>query len=109
MEQNIKDDDFFESGVNEEIPLRNTNNVRAKANKCNQCKYESSSNSTLKRHLISHSGEKPNKCDQCNYVLRMLSSKHFEDTFENTQRRKAKQMQAMLICLLRSKCFKDTF
>ena len=74
MEQNIKDDYFFECGVNEEIPLRNTNNARAKANKCNQCKYESSSKSTLKRHPISHSGEKPNKCDQCNYACSQAST-----------------------------------
>ena len=37
MDQNLKDGDFLESGV--DIPLRNTNNVGEKSNKCNQCEY----------------------------------------------------------------------
>ena len=61
-----------------------------KTNKCNQCGFASSSSSALRRHLKTHSGEKPNKCNQCDY---MHPPAQFEDSFENTQWRKAKQMQ----------------
>ena len=47
-----------ESGVNVDVPLRNTNNERDKSNKCNQCDYASSSPGNLRRHLKTHSGEK---------------------------------------------------
>ena len=35
MDQNFIDDDFSESGVNVDVPLRNTNNEGEKSNKCN--------------------------------------------------------------------------
>ena len=66
MDRNLKDYDSF--GVNVDIPFRNTNNVREKSNKCNQCNYASSLKSSLKRHLKTHRGEKPNKCKQCDFA-----------------------------------------
>ena len=87
-----------------------------KPNKCNQCEYESSYASALRTHLNRHSGERPYKCNQCDYAssyvfsLRTHLKTHseeksnkcdfitgipFEDTFENTQWRKVKQMQPM--------------
>ena len=58
MDQNLIDDDLSESGVNEDIPLINTNNQGEKPNKCNQCEYASSRADTLRTHLKTHSGEK---------------------------------------------------
>ena len=49
MDQNL-DDDFYESGVNVDIPT-NTNNEGEKSNKCNQCEYASSVKSSLRSHL----------------------------------------------------------
>ena len=80
MDQNLIDDDFSESGVNEGVPLRNTNNEGENSNKCNQCDYASSDAGNLRAHLKIHSGEKLKCC---------------EETFENAQWRKAKQMQPM--------------
>ena len=68
MDQNLVDDNFSESGVNEDVPLRNTNNEGEKSYKCKQCKYTSSVKSNLSRHLKTHSGEKSNKCDQCDFA-----------------------------------------
>ena len=64
MDQDLIADDLCESGVNVDVPLRNTNNEREKSNKCNQCDYASSQAGDLKRHLKMHSGEKTNKCNQ---------------------------------------------
>ena len=44
----------------------------------------------LRIHLKTHSGEKSSKYSQCNYA-----SSQFEDTFENSQWKKVKQMQQM--------------
>ena len=67
MDQNLIDDDFSESGINVDVPLRNTNNEKEKSNKCNQCEYASSQARNLKTHVKTHSGEKPNKCNQCDF------------------------------------------
>ena len=67
MGQNLIDD-FCESGVNVDVPLRNTNNEVVKSNKCNQCNYASSQAGNLRTHLKIHSGEKSYKCNQCDYA-----------------------------------------
>ena len=54
----------------------------------NQCDFESSRAGNLRALLKTHSGEKSNKCNQCEQC------KQFEETFENTQWRKVKQMQS---------------
>ena len=41
--------------------------------------------------------------------LRILSGKRFEDTFENAQRRKVKQMQPVWLRILSGRPLKDTF
>ena len=94
MDQNLKDDDFNESEVNVDVPLRNANNEVAKSNKwnyasslagnlrtylkthsgeksnkCNQCDYASSRAGNLRRHFKTHSGEKSNRCTQCNFAF----------------------------------------
>ena len=83
--------------------------------KCKQCDYASYQASDLRRHLKAHSGEKSNtanvilysprkshlrthykthsgdksiKCNQC-----IFAGKQFEDSFENPQWKKFKQMQ----------------
>ena len=68
MDQDLIADDLSENGVNEDVPLRNTDNEREKSNKCNQCEFASSSPGNLRRHLKTHSGEKSNKCSQCDYA-----------------------------------------
>ena len=68
MDHNLKDDGFCESGVNEDIPLRNKNNEGEKSNKCNQCEYAPSKKSSFRSHLKIHSGDKSNKCNQCDYA-----------------------------------------
>ena len=68
MDPDLINDDLSESGVNVDVPLRNTSNEREKSNKCNQCDYASSSPGNLRRHLKTHSGEKSNKCNQCDYA-----------------------------------------
>ena len=73
MGQDLIDDDFSESGVNVDVPLRNTNNEVVKSNKCNQCNYASSHTGHLKTHLKTHSGEKSNKCNQCDYASYLAS------------------------------------
>ena len=64
MYQDVKD---F-SGVNVDVPLRNTNNEQEKSKKCNQCDYAASQASYLRTHVKTHSGEKPNKCNQCDFA-----------------------------------------
>ena len=68
MGPDLIDEDFSESGVNVDVPLRKTNNELVKLNKCNQCNYASSLAGNLRTHLETHSGEKANKCNQCNYA-----------------------------------------
>ena len=68
MDQNLTNDDFFESVANVDIPLRNTNNVGERSNKCNRCEYASSVKGNLKIHLKTHTGGKTNKCKRCNYA-----------------------------------------
>ena len=64
-----------------------------KSNKCNQCDYAGSGPSYLRSHFKIHSGEKSNKCNQCDYASSCIWQ--FEDSFENTQWRKVKQMQSV--------------
>ena len=92
MDQDLIDDDLSESGVNVDVPLRNTNNEREKSNKCNQCDYASSSPGNLRSHLITHSGEKSNKCNQCDYASIQAGDLR---THLKTHGRKFKQMQPM--------------
>ena len=68
MMDQILDDDFYESRVNVDIPLRYTNNEGEKSNKCNQCDFASAQAGTLRTHLKTHSGEKSNKCNQCDFA-----------------------------------------
>ena len=90
MDQDLIDDDISKSGVNVDVPLRNTNNEGEKSNKCNQCDYASSYPSNLRKHFKTHSVVKSNKCNQCNYASVYASA--LKHTFENTQWRKVKQM-----------------
>ena len=53
MDKDLIDDDFSESGVNVDVPLRNTNNDREKSKKCNQCNFASLYAGNLRKHLKS--------------------------------------------------------
>ena len=79
MDQNLTNDDFFESVANVDIPLRNTNNVGERSNKCNRCEYAFSVKGNLKIHLKTHTGGKTNKCKRCNYACSQA------ETSENAQ------------------------
>ena len=78
-------------------------NIGEKLIECNQCDYGTFHAGSLKTHFKTHTGEKPNKCNKCDYAsshgvhtrrhLKMHSGE--KDKFENTQWRKAKQMQPM--------------
>ena len=68
MDQNLTNDDFFESVANVDIPLRNTNNVGERLNNGNRCEYASSVKGNFKIHLKTHTGGKTNKCKRCNYA-----------------------------------------
>ena len=74
MDQNLVDDDFSESVVNEDVPLRSTNNDGENSYKCNKCKYTSSVKNSLRSHLKMHdgkksySGENSKKCSQCDFA-----------------------------------------
>ena len=76
-----------------------------KSNKCSQCDFASSRADNLKNHLKMHSREKSNKCNQCDYA----SGRQFEDTFENAQWRKVKQMQSVWLCLFWGRPFEETY
>ena len=86
-----------------------------KANKCNQCDYASSQADVLRTLLKAHNGEKSNKCNQCDFApsLRTRLKTHsggcrrFEEA-ENTQWRKVKQMQPVLLWIISCMQFKET-
>ena len=66
MDQDLIDDDFSESGVNEDVPLRNPNKEGEKSIKCNYASFRAG---TMRTHLKTHSGEKSNKCNQCDFAF----------------------------------------
>ena len=80
MDQSLTDDYFSERGVNEDVPLKNTNTEGEKSYKCNKCKYTTFVNSNFRTHLIMHNGEKSNKCNQCDYASSQASNlrRHFK-------------------------------
>ena len=100
-----------------------------KSNKCSQCDYACYDKSALRSQLKTHSGDSPNKCNQCDYAsvleetferterekankcsqCNLFSGKPFEDTFENTQWRKVKQMQSMRLRILQGRPFEVTY
>ena len=53
--------------VNEEASKNETKNDQYMLS--NKCKYASSRDGDLRRHLKMHRGEKSNKCNQCDYIL----------------------------------------
>ena len=61
-----------------------------KSSKCNQCDFASSQASDLRRRLKTHSG----------------GCRQFKETFENTQWRKVKHMQPVLLCIISCRQFK---
>ena len=77
-----------------------------KSNTCNQCKYASSWAGNLRRHLITQSGEK-----QRNVISVTIPPlwQELEDALENTHRRKVKHMQPMRLYILVYKRFEETF
>ena len=85
--------------------------IGEKSNKCNQCDYASSQAGNLRAHLKTHSGEKSDVTLPAlpQVWLCILCPNQFEDTFENAQWRKAKQMQPVWVCILSGKRFEDTF
>ena len=87
MDQDLIDDNFCESGVNEDVPLRNKNHGGEKSNKCNLCNYASSHTGHLRKHLKKHSGEKSNKCNNCDFASSYVSGlrKHLECTVAKSQ------------------------
>ena len=99
MDQNLMDENFSEIWVNEDVSLR----------KVNQSNHASVYSSALSTHLKTHSGEKSNKCNQCAYASShalnfgtnlICSCKRAENTFENAQWRKVKEMQPIFIKFL---------
>ena len=50
-----------------------------KPNKCNQCDYTCTLASNLKRHKKTHAGERPFKCNQCNktFTLKHHLTRHY--------------------------------
>ena len=60
MDQDPIDNDFTESGVNEDVPFKNTSNEGVKSNKCNQCNFVSFWEGNLRTHLKMRCGEKSN-------------------------------------------------
>ena len=63
-----------------------------KSSKCNQCDFVSSQASDLRRRLKTHSG----------------GCRQFKEAFENTQWRKVKQMQPVLLWIISCRQFKET-
>ena len=61
-----------------------------KSSKCNQCDFASSQASDLRRRLKTHSG----------------GCRQFKEAFENTQWRKVKHMQPVLLCIISCRQFK---
>ena len=61
-----------------------------KSSKCLQCDFASSQASDLRRRLKTHSG----------------GCRQFKETFENTQWRKVKHMQPVLLCIISCRQFK---
>ena len=80
-----------------------------------QCDYASSRADVLRTLLKAHNGEKSNKCNQCDFApsLRTRLKTHsggcrrFEEA-ENTQWRKVKQMQPVLLWIISCRQFKET-
>ena len=82
MEQTCQNDDF---GLKAEEILKKKIDNAIKSNKCNQCDFVSNVKKKIDNAI------KSNKCNQCDYA----SCRQFEDSFENAQWRKVKQMQPM--------------
>ena len=107
----------------------NLGNTCEKSNKCNQCDYASSRAGELRTHFKTHSLQKSNKWSQCDCTLCLflaiikervgggipqkcnfqMSGRPFEETFENAQWRKIKQMQPMRLCNYSCKLIENTF
>ena len=66
--------------------------IGEESNKLNQKAFASSYLSSPRIHLQTHRREEPNKCNECDFAF---SGRQFEDTFESSQCRKAKEMQSM--------------
>ena len=76
------------------------------SNKCSQCKFASADPSSLSQHLKIHLGKsETNAIDVTMHPL----SRRCEETFKNTQWRKAKQMQPVWLCLLSGRQIEETF
>ena len=73
-----------------------------KSNKCNQCADPSSWSQHLKMHL---GKSQTNAIDVTMHPL----SRRFEETFENTEWRKTKQMQPVWLCLFSGRQIEETF
>ena len=58
--------------VNEEASKNETKNDQYMLS--NKCKYASSRDGDLRRHLKMHRGEKSNKCNQCDYASSQASN-----------------------------------
>ena len=106
---------LFEKAIWGHIWKRTVVKSGEKLNKCNQCDYASSRADVLRTLLKAHNGEKSNKCNQCDFApsLRTRLKTHsggcrrFEEA-ENTQWRKVKQMQPVLLWIISCRQFKET-
>ena len=89
-----------------------------KSTKCSQCNCASSWAGNLRKHLKMHSGEKSSRCNQCDFASSQASDlrrrlkthsggcRQFKEAFENTQWRKVKHMQPVLLCIISCRQFK---